>query len=127
MKIFELFEKQPLRNDNTLRASIKLCESIVAVLEASYEGGIDFEPQPDFKNVKGVNFTDRDQNIAHQSNVKKNENTTLNKAWVKLLSKMKNLDSAGRKKLRPELQKVANAASQRQFKLTPSVEQVFNL
>ena len=33
MKVFELFEKQPLREARTLNASIKLCEGLVNVLE----------------------------------------------------------------------------------------------
>jgi len=95
--------------------------------EAEYDNGIDFQAQPDFANVKGVNIDDNRQRIAGQQDSSKQEKQKLNKAWVMLLSKMKNLDKEQRKKLRPHLQKVANAASKRRIALIPSPEQVFNL
>ena len=128
MKLFELY-KQPitrnaLREDKTLNASIKLCEGIISLLEASYEGGIDFEPQPAYAGVKGISRDTGYGEDDRRSAEKKQQNIKLNQTWQRLVRNLNKLDAAGAEKLKVNLKKVADVAKQKGFQLSPTPEEV---
>ena len=126
MKLFELYDKKPLREDKTLTACIKLCESTIAVLEASYEGGIDFEPDDSFAGVQGVS---RDSGAGIQGAKAaqfKQQEAKLNQTWKMLVGKMGKLDYAASQTLKQNLLKLAGVAKSKGFTLSPSPQEVFN-
>lgn len=125
MKLFELFDKQPLREDKTLKASIKLCESVVRLLEA--EGDFEFVADPAFAGVKGVTRASGAGELAAQQAQQKQQNAKLNATWVTLVKKLQTLDAAQSKVLKVHLQKVADAAKQRGFTLSPNPDQILGL
>jgi len=95
--------------------------------EAEYEGGIDFEAQPDYANVKGVNL---DNPRSHIDSVAANKKQAakLNKAWVRLvgnLSKLNAMDPKSAQTLKMNLRSLAHTAKENNFNLVPSPEQVF--
>jgi len=125
MKLFELFDKQPLRENKMLNESIKLCKSVVALLEA--DGGFDFEPDPAFAGVKGINRDTGVGNKAAADAKHQQANQKLNATWQKLLQKLRTLDPHGKAKLQVYLKQVVAAAEKRGFELSPAPSKVLGL
>ena len=124
MKLFELY-KQPIREDKEFTASIKLCESVIKLLEGlNDDGGFDFEPDPKFAGVKGIT---RDTGAGIQDRKAadhKKQNEKVNQTWMTLVSKLGKLDFQNAEKLKVGLIKLAKVAKKNNFKLTPSPEEV---
>ena len=127
MKLFELYNKRPLREDKTLQASIKLCESVVSLLE----DGLDFDVNdPDIAKFAGVKGVTRDTGAGNKEASMaqhKQQEAKLNKTWVKLLSNLQNMSGPAAQKLKIHLKKVADVANKRNFTLSPPPEKVLGL
>lgn len=122
MKVFELFEgKRPLTEERIVTESIKLCESIIKLLEAD---DFEWEPQPEFRGVKGIN---KDTGFGMRSSAQaaqKVGGAKINDAWKKLLRKAQGMSSVGKKQLIPHLNKLASEAAKRGFTLDPDPARV---
>lgn len=116
MKTFEIFEsKQVIVEKKLISAALKLCESMYATLEA--EGDFEWEPQPEFRGVKG---TSSDTGFGVQQAKAAKEKSKL-QAFAAQWNKLKQTymavrqkgDVAGAAKLYQHLQKLAAAAQQK--------------
>ena len=128
MKIFELFEKQPLREDKAFRAAINLCESVVKLLEGlNDQGGFDFEPDPKFAGVKGITRDTGAGNKDAAAAQQKQKEAKLNQTWQHLIKSLNTMNPRQAQTMKDNMKKVAARAKQLNFTLSPSPEQVLGL
>lgn len=128
MKIFELFEKQPLSEDRTFHAAINLCESVVRLLEGmNDDGGFDFEPDPAFAGVKGITRDTGTGNKEAKMAQQKQQGAKLNQTWQKLIQTLKTMNPQQAQTMKDNMKKVAKRAQELNFTLSPSPEQVLGL
>jgi hypothetical protein len=98
-----------------------------SIEEASYEGGIEFEPSPEFAGVKGVTRDTSAGIKGAQAAQHKKAGESLNNTWIKLLKQMQGMEPAAAKKLKGNLVKVAQVAKAKGFELSPPPEKVLGL
>jgi len=123
MKLFELYSQRPRRKSKTLKESIKLCKSAIALLEA---GELEWEPQPEFKGTG--KSSDSGYGIkAAKDAARKQSGVKLNKTWQRLLAKAKSMGPEDKKKLVPYLKKLAAEADKRGFELSPTPKTILGL
>lgn len=115
MKTFEIFEsKQVIAERKLVSTALKLCESMFNMLEA---GEIEWEPQPEFKGVKGTTADTGPGIQARKAAQEKSKLQAFAAQWNKLkqtyMALSKKGDTAGASKLYQQLQKLAAAAQQK--------------
>ena len=88
--------------------------------EADYEGGLDFEPSPEFAGVKGVTRDTGAGNQAAKQAAHKQAEQKVNATWQKMLHKAKAMSGESRKQIIPHLHKLAKEADKSGFQLDPS-------
>lgn len=120
MKTFELFESKTLVKESPLyKVATKLCESMIDVLEndrVEYEGGIDFEPQPDVRGKQGKTGETGFGVHARKSAQEKLSLKRFAEQWNKLKQaymKMRERDSHGASKMYKQLQHLHSMASKK--------------
>ncbi len=110
MRIFELEKRR-----NNLTEAIKLSRTIIEMME----DGIEWEPQPGKKGVKGVTSTSGEGERSAKAAQRKVAAQKLNDTWKRLIGKLKRQSGAERKAFIPHLQKMATRAQELNFKLDP--------
>jgi len=122
MKLFELYNK---RKTKSLKESIRMCKSIISLLEA--DGGIEWEPQPEMRGVKGISRDTGPGMKASRDAEQKTGNQKLNTLWQKLVSRAKGMSGVEFQKLKPHMEKVAAHAAKRGFTLSPNPKSTLGL
>jgi len=120
MKLFELYS---IRKSMILKESIKLCKSVITLLEAE---GFDWEPQPEFRGKGETGETGFGMKSSRDAQQKAG-NQKLNVTWQKLISRAKSMSGIEREKLKPHLAKVAAEAAKRGFTLSPNPKETLGL
>jgi len=119
------FEKY-MNENKIVETTIKLCESMTRILteddDYNYEGGIDFEPQPEMRGLKGIT-RDTGYGTQHKKLAQKTlDQKKFNDNWARIMRVYRNADAATRKRLLPKIKGLAQAAKAKGLTVPGSID-----